>query len=155
MKDCLYVPQTRRNLISISKLVEQGHTFLFGQNKVSIKFNNRFVTCGLKENGLYLLTLPPNVLACENGSIICITNTNKRKRDEIVPTYLWHFRLGHINVDKINRLVKDDPLDFLKVELYPICESCLQGKMTKLPFTGKGERAMGVLDLIHNRYVVH
>ena len=70
LKDCLYVPQIKRNLISISKFVEHGYTFLLGKNKVSIKFNNRFMACGLKENGLYLLTLTPNVLACENGSTI-------------------------------------------------------------------------------------
>ena len=90
LKDCLYVPQIKRILISISKLVEHGYTFFFGKNKVSIKFNNRFVACGLKENGLYLHTLAPNFLACENGSTICITNTSKRKRDEIVPTYRAH-----------------------------------------------------------------
>ena len=86
MKDYLYVFQIRRNLIFVSKLVEQGYTFLFGKNKFSIKFNNRFVACGLTKNGLYLLSLTPNVLTCENGSTICITNTSKRKRHEIVPT---------------------------------------------------------------------
>ncbi len=34
-------------------------------------------------------------------------------------TYLWHLRLGHVNVDRINRLVKDGPLKFLKIESYP------------------------------------
>ena len=34
-------------------------------------------------------------------------------------------------------------------ESYPICESCLHGKMTKLPFIGHGERAMDLLALVH------
>ena len=34
-------------------------------------------------------------------------------------------------------------------ESFDTCESCLLGKMTKLPFKGKGERANGLLDLIH------
>ena len=34
-------------------------------------------------------------------------------------------------------------------ELFDTCESCLLGKMTKLPFKGNGERASGPLDLIH------
>ena len=46
-------------------------------------------------------------------------------------------------------MVKDGPLNLLKVEPYPICEPCLQGKMTKSPFTGKGARATDVLGLIH------
>ena len=32
---------------------------------------------------------------------------------------------------------------------FDTCESCLLGKMTKLPIKGKGERAGGPLDLIH------
>ena len=34
-------------------------------------------------------------------------------------------------------------------ESFDTCESCLLGKMTKLPLKGKGERANGLLDLIH------
>ena len=72
----------------------------------------------------------------------------KRKGD-VNPTYLWHLRLGHINIDRINRLVKDGPLNLLKVEPYPICEPRLQGKMTKSSFTRKGARATNVLGLIY------
>jgi hypothetical protein len=49
----------------------------------------------------------------------------------------------------INRLVKDEFLNLLKVEPYPVCEPCLQGKMTKNPFKGKGIRATSLLELIH------
>lgn len=55
-----------------------------------------------------------------------------------------------ILVDKINRLVWDGPLIFLKVEPYSTCESCLKGKMARLPFTGKGIRVDNVLDLIYS-----
>ena len=41
-------------------------------------------------------------------------------------TYLWHLRLGHINLDRINRLVKDGPLRDLNVGTLPACESCLE-----------------------------
>ena len=54
--------------------------------------------------------------------------------------YLWHLRLGHINLDRINRLVKDGPLRELNVGLL-VCKSCLEGKKTKRPFSGKGEQA--------------
>ena len=35
-----YAPHIMRNPISISNLVEQGYTFSFRKNKVSIKLNN-------------------------------------------------------------------------------------------------------------------
>lgn len=34
-------------------------------------------------------------------------------------TYLWHLCLDHINLNKIQRLVKEGPLSHLKVELLP------------------------------------
>lgn len=74
------MPQIRRNLIYVSKFVEHSYSFLFGKNKVTIKLNNEFVACGLKENVLYLLIFTPNVLTCENSSTSCIMNTSKRKK---------------------------------------------------------------------------
>ncbi|RVW25356.1 Retrovirus-related Pol polyprotein from transposon TNT 1-94 [Vitis vinifera] len=58
-------------------------------------------------------------------------------------------QLGHINIDRIERLAKDGPLRELKVGTLPVCESCLEGKMTKRPFSAKGERAKVPLEIIH------
>ena len=44
---------------------------------------------------------------------------------------------------------KSELLNPLTSESYPVCESCLQGKMTKLPFVGHGERATDLLALVH------
>ncbi|TYK02840.1 gag/pol protein [Cucumis melo var. makuwa] len=59
-------------------------------------------------------------------------------------------KLGHINLDRIGRLVKNGLLNKLKDVSLPPCESCLEGKMTKRPFTGKGYRAKEPLELIHS-----
>ncbi|RVW76960.1 Retrovirus-related Pol polyprotein from transposon TNT 1-94 [Vitis vinifera] len=50
---------------------------------------------------------------------------------------------------RIERLAKDGPLKELKVGTLPVCESCLEGKMTKRPFSAKGERAKVPLEIIH------
>ena len=68
-------------------------------------------------------------------------SNKKQKVSHDDETYLWHLRLGHISLDRINRLTKDGPLRELRVGSLPVCESCLEGKMTKRPFSGKGERA--------------
>ena len=70
----------------------------------------------------------------------------KLSKDE---TYLWHLRLGHINLNRIKILVSDGPLSDLKVDDLPTCESCLEGKMTKRTFSAKGARATECLGLIH------
>ena len=63
--------------------------------------------------------------------------------------YLWHLRLGHIAEDRVNKLEKIGLLSPLTFESYPICESYLHGKMTKLPFIGHRERATDLLALVH------
>ena len=45
-------------------------------------------------------------------------------------TYLWLLRLGHINPNRIHGLVKSGILNSLAFEPIPMCESCLEGKMT-------------------------
>ena len=44
---------------------------------------------------------------------------------------------------------RSNGLYFLDCEPFDVCESCLMGKMTKSPFTVKGERASDLLGLIH------
>ncbi len=56
--------------------------------------------------------------------------------------YLWHCRLGHISKNRISRLHKDGLLESFDLESYDVCEPCLLGKMTKAPFTGKGETGL-------------
>ena len=52
-------------------------------------------------------------------------------------TYMSHLRLGHISLDRINRLTRDSPLKDLSIATLLVCESYLEGKMTKRPFTTK------------------
>ena len=64
-------------------------------------------------------------------------------------TYLWHLRLCHINSNKIQDLVKSRILSFLIFEPISVCESCLEGKMTKKPFKAKGNCTTVQLELVH------
>ncbi|CAL2256800.1 unnamed protein product [Prunus armeniaca] len=47
-------------------------------------------------------------------------------------------------------MVKQGYLEPLGSVPMPTCESCLQGKMSNLPFSRKGERVIELLELIHN-----
>ncbi|KAA0042463.1 gag/pol protein [Cucumis melo var. makuwa] len=58
--------------------------------------------------------------------------------------------LGHINLNRFGRLVKSRLLNQLEDNSLPPCDSCLEGKMTKRSFTGKGFRAKTPLELVHS-----
>ncbi|KAL4290130.1 hypothetical protein GQ457_14G000530 [Hibiscus cannabinus] len=77
-------------------------------------------------------------------------NTKRLKTNDSNQTYLWHCRLGHISERRISKLHKDELLDPFVFEQLDVCESCLLGKMTKTPFSGKGERASDLLGLIRS-----
>ena len=75
-----------------------------------------------------------NILMTSNSSYL-----RKGKFSNI--TYLWHLRLGHSNLNKIHGLVKSRILNSLSFEPILICESSLEGKLTKTPFTAKGNHS--------------
>ncbi|KAG8381639.1 hypothetical protein BUALT_Bualt06G0142500 [Buddleja alternifolia] len=148
LKDCLYVPSIRRNLISVSCLIDDGLTVVFEQS-LSIKHNKSFICKGTRKDGLFLLF--PDKYSVGNSE----ANTSKqilplkRKTPMTDEAYMWHLRLGHINSNRIQRLVSDGLISPLDLKNLPVCESCLEGKMTKRPFKGKGNRATQLLELIH------
>ena len=49
----------------------------------------------------------------------------------------------------IQKLQKDGILPSIDFDSFDVCGSCLMDKMTKSPFTGKGERNSYLLGLIH------
>ena len=147
LSDCLFVPDFKRNLVSVSCLVEHGLTVQFNSS-VSIKSNNAFICFGLLINGIYFLTpMSYSINAIENTDDEQFPLSKKRKVSN--ETYMWHLRLGHINSSRIHGLVKSRILNSLIFEPIPVCESCLEGKMTKRPFKAKGNRATIQLELVH------
>ncbi|MCR4790616.1 MAG: DDE-type integrase/transposase/recombinase, partial [Treponemataceae bacterium] len=141
LEDCYFMPKIIRNVISIPLLLKKGFEINGKSNGCSISLSNEYYCHGTMENGLLVL--------CLNNVMFHIGKDNKRKRENINNTLLWHYRLGHISETRLHKLYKDkffDPYDF---ESLGTCESCLMGKMTKSPFSGHGERASELLELVH------
>lgn len=155
LKDVLYVPSIRRNLISVSSLSKNGYSVCFNEfydDSVVIKFRKQMICSGSMIDDLFILKVSPELQIpnSEINNFDVIVSLKRKRPIDFSHTYLWHLRLGHINLDRISRLVKDGPLSSLKVEALPTCESCLEGKMTKRPFPIKGNRTSDVLELIHS-----
>ena len=148
LEDCLYVPNVRRNLIFATYLGKYGYCVIPKDNVV-IKKGKVFIYSSNIVDGLYILTLDKHELynsKLDNNSHV---KSLKRKFPSTNDAYLWHLRLGHINSNKIQKLIKDDLLELLDFDGFPICESCLEGKMTIRPFNAKGRRAPELLELVH------
>ena len=77
------------------------------------------------------------------------SNHKIKERSSVNQTQLWHLRLGHINLERIRRMVTGGLISPLDVTNLPDYEPCLEGKMTMRPFKAKGYRAKEVLELVH------
>ena len=142
LKDCFYVPSFKRNLISVACLINDGYTVSFNKS-VAIQKNKSFIVRGTLVNNLYVIK--PKMRSLLNTEVV----RKNAKASHSNEAYLWHLRLGHINQERIGRLVKDGLLNSLQEIQLPQCESCLEGKMTKRPFGAKGRRVVQLLELVH------
>ena len=124
MKEVLYVPGLKKNLLSISTLDKKGYRISFIDGQVlmcpkgkSIKYA---IVIGEEEGGLYKIKGHS-----ETTLVHEITN----------PSELWHRRLSHINYKALPYLSKMvTELPDLKIDHEGTCKGCARGKNIKNPF---------------------
>ena len=143
LDDRLYVPDVRRNLISVSYLSCNGYSSFFNKNFIFIKFNDDIICCGMLHDNLYMLK--PLTLQVNSHE----TNHKRKEISPVNQTHLWHLKLGHINLERIRRMVTGGLISPLDVTALPVCEPYLEEKMTLRPFKAISYRAKEVLDLVH------
>ena len=127
IKHCYYVKNIQQNLISASSLLRENHSILFGNNKVFISKNNSLICSDF-------FLKPKFPMLCNTETKNEEPNSKRKKSSINDDTYLWHLRLGRINLNRIQRLVKDGSASSLEVQPLPICESCLKKKNDQVAF---------------------
>jgi hypothetical protein len=134
LEDTLYVPSLGRNLISVSKLDNDGFRLSFGQGCFSMFRDNIFVGSGILENGMYRIYLDKlfSESLCVSHNISLHDNVgSKRGRSSESSSFLWHKRLAHILRERMSILVKDNILPSLDFTDFGTCVECIKGKQTK------------------------
>lgn len=61
---------------------------------------------------------------------------------------MWHQRLGHPGISKMERIMKDNLLAHMDINK-SVCEHCVKGKMMRKPFK-EGERDKELLGSVHS-----
>ena len=144
MRHYFYVPSFKRSLISVACLIKDFYSVSFN-NKVVIRKNNSLICNGWMHGNLYFIK--PKMHSLLDTELE--KNSKRHKSSHSNKSYLWHLRLGHISLNRIQMMVKEECLDLYEVEPWPQCESCLEGKMTKRHFDAKDGRAEELLELVH------
>jgi transposase InsO family protein len=140
MKDVLYVPGLKKNLLSISALEKKGFRVAFIDGEVLMwakgETLNEAIIIGNEENGLYKL---------KGHSKAAMTHAIENSCE------LWHRRLAHINYKALPYICKAvTGLPELKGDHKGVCNGCAQGKNIKNPFPKRDIKTEGVLELIHS-----
>ncbi|KAB2605750.1 hypothetical protein D8674_005467 [Pyrus ussuriensis x Pyrus communis] len=146
LKDVLYVPKMRRNLISASKIVKDGFAFLADDKCLKI----------FKKN--YLDSILGTALLLDNlWSLECSIESNnhsilnvgfERTLGTDTSYILWHKRLGHISKERIMKLSKVELIPKLDFTFANECVDYLKGKMTNFRKMD-AKRSQGLLKIIH------
>ena len=143
LHDVLYAPKVCRNLVCVLVLVKLGFKIVFEQDSVKVLLDNTVYGYEFRSYGFIVLDIIPinkttSVFVTRNSSSSSSVNDVK-----------WHARLGHIRQDRPKRLAKVGLLGSIDKIDFPVCEQCLAGKATRLPF-GKAKRACFPLELIYS-----
>ena len=138
--DVRYVDGLKANLISVSQLCDQGYSVNFSKdNCVVINKDNQILLNGSRQvDNCYRWI--------SNNSEVCHLN----KEDQ---TWLWHRKLGHIDLKSIDRTVKNEVVigvPNIDVNSKLVCGDCLTEKQTKASHTSLKECSTNrVLELLH------
>jgi len=131
-------------LISVSRLVPFGYSFKFKDTLFELFYNLECVRNGILSDGLYRINLQIESIYCsmhvQTGTKRCNVNKDSSK--------LWHRRLGHISIERIKRLVKDEVLSTLDFTNFKTYANCIKGKETNKSKKG-ANRSSDLLEIIH------
>ncbi|KAK7576778.1 hypothetical protein V9T40_013064 [Parthenolecanium corni] len=130
----LFVPELRRNLISVRRVTLQDYEVVFKRNSVEIRSENGdILASGTVTNDLYFMTF--HVKPVEAN----IT--------ESVSYSLIHRRFGHLNKKSLLKLKSENVINF-SGEIPNLCDSCVRGKQSQMPYESSNSSCSRPLELI-------
>ncbi|GLJ29753.1 hypothetical protein SUGI_0587340 [Cryptomeria japonica] len=170
----LHIPRLKRNLLSVSKLIDVGVQVVFSEAGCKMITGAMVVARGVRFGTLY--KLEAYTVECNSTSVKSKSANTSLEDLKVSPsadgngfwvpkgalsseaklpaekTMLWHQRPGHIGEKGLRTLknknlvegLNDCNLDF------DFCEHCIYGKKNRVQFYSSSHKTYGVLDLIHS-----
>ena len=147
LREVLYVPSFRVNLVSMSKVQKAGHAILVkldGQLEVT-SGNGEVVAEGRQERGLFKLHC--QVMHQDEGARAHLASAQ-------MPN-LWHLRLGHLHREGLRQMSSElivTGVGKCNGDLMEVCTGCAEGKLQRKPFNTKPAEAQSNvrLQVIHS-----
>lgn len=138
LRNVRYVPNLKRNLISLGSLEDEGYTFKSGNKILKIMRGSLIVMKGPKRNGLYYLEGRTEIPF--DSSLLTVSKDK---------TEIWHERMGHIGFKGLKSLSNQKLLGKDDIEAMDFCETYVLGKSHKVSFEASSHRISRPLDYVH------
>lgn len=147
LHDVLYVPELAYNLFSVSRATVAGKYVKFSPEGCEIlDEDDKLVAVGCKKGDLYYLKCQRIDQEQIHVSDSAINASSKE--------FLWHKRFGHLNERSLQTLARKklvDGFDYDRSQQIPFCQSCIEGKLHKVPFgQASNGKAETYLALVHS-----
>ena len=137
LQDVLYVPDLKKNLVSISSMEDKGYKVAFSNGKVRAWKNNikNAFTLGFRVDSLYQVKGSPL------GFMYCDTSLQFQ---------LWPRRFARLHykaLPDVRKMVTGMP-EF-RLEQEGVCPRCAEGKLKRGPFPSSQRNTSDILQLVH------
>ncbi|GBM14113.1 Retrovirus-related Pol polyprotein from transposon TNT 1-94 [Araneus ventricosus] len=145
LKEVMYSPNLRRNLMSGPRFDVNGATFLGGRGEVKVQQHNKTIFRARLKNGIYYVFPSLSKHDAKRVTFAAPTSVN----DQLC---LWHKRLSHISPSIISRTCREKGVvglpDFKDIKLN--CEPCRVNKFKRVSFKPLNEiRSKKPLELLY------
>ncbi|PLW08619.1 hypothetical protein PCANC_24651 [Puccinia coronata f. sp. avenae] len=137
LRNALYVPKLSTNLISFAQLIRDRAEVQSLNGKLQVTLNGSHVMKINSKNNIFELE---DVQTLESTALLSRTEENLLT--------VWHNWLGHASTARIREAIGDPSLKGTLV-----CDACMTGKMTKLPFKGHFLETEAPMQVIHGDLV--
>ena len=147
LKDVRYIPNLKKNLISLGQLDIYGLTHKVERGIMNVMKGSIVVMKTERKNGLFKLLGDTCIHGNGDESIVMAiksdTTSNKDK------TKLWHSRLGHMGEKGLHILSKLGLFGDDQISKIDQCESYIMGKQHRLSFKLGSHNSKDILEYIH------
>ena len=126
LRNVLYVPNCKLNLLSVNKAVNFGHKFMFNDSRARLVLNDGREINLTKNFGLFFLKVTYQ-------NVVNQSTCNKTKQSIKGDINLWHKRLGHLNKTDVKRTVGCEG------DIINTCKTCAMGRQASQPVPKKTE----------------
>lgn len=150
LKNVMYVPEFKYNLMSVSKLMKDSQCCVIFKNEMCLiqySVSHKSRACGSMKNGLFYLqknqcVQKKNEVKCNENNLF-FANCNAVNFDECT---LWHNRLGHAPMSVLNKI---KCLPYSCCFDSNVCLICPMARFTKQPYIRSESHAKQAFEMIH------